>query len=103
MNYSNRTVARPLSICDARYKPCLLRRQKNYRMVIIRHLDPTRCMRKKSEPARLARGGFRSPLALPATDFLVRRAHDAPLFSNCHLAPQQQIKSLIYKVYLNIN
>ncbi len=47
MNYSNRTVARPLSICDARYKPCLLRRQKNYRMVIIRHLDPTRCMRKK--------------------------------------------------------
>lgn len=104
MNYSNRITVRPLSICDARYTKGLLHSKKNSLKSICHLFEPKQCVRpEKNEPARLARGGFWSPLALPATDFLVRRAHDAPLFNTCHHAPQHPDKPLFSNDYLNKN
>jgi hypothetical protein len=50
---------------------------------------------KKIKPATLACGGFGSPLALPATDFFVVRAHDADELTLCHHALHQRVKVLI--------
>jgi len=50
---------------------------------------------KKIKPATLACGGFGSPLALPATDFLVMRAHHADELTLCHHALHQRAKALI--------
>lgn len=95
MDYSNHVTPRLLSICDARYGFFLLHSQKNIHAVISRRINQNGAP-QKNEPAKLARGGSRSPLALLATDFFVRRAHDAPLFDTCHHAPQHINKPLIF-------
>jgi hypothetical protein len=55
---------------------------------------------KTTNPPYLRMAGFMSPLALPATDFLVRPAHHAPDFGACHHAPHHGNRSLIKKDFL---
>ena len=49
---------------------------------------------EKTNPPYLRMAGSMSPLALPATDFLVRRADDAPDLDTCHLALHHKCKPL---------
>mgnify|MGYP001422052186 CR=1 FL=1 len=68
MNYSKHIPRRPLSICDARYKPELLH-SLQVALNVISSGNTRDRQPEKNEPARLAHGGFRSPLALPGDRF----------------------------------
>jgi hypothetical protein len=98
---------RPLSIGDARYKPDECMKVFSLFLEIIAEMATiwglAHYQTQKIKPATLSCGGFGSPLALPATDFLVKPAHHADELKLCHHALHQRAKGLICLIFFKAN